>query len=293
MDANLHTKQSNILEGVAVSSKSQKRTNDEVSETAIETQTQIIDDFSQQQLELVELSNPYKNKKTSMSYTTNTAKKVTPTKPNVSVHVEDTTKISDKKKNSSDDARNSMVTLSYQSELRLCDISSSTEAQAKKWFPQAKSLFNEKMKASINTVSFQGLPKERNAAADVHKLEIDISQDDYCEHCLQTHEFCHKKVHMNYVIKKVFTVYQHRADMCASEHIMGTIRQAYNESRRVDVCTRFRFYDIKEEPMPGCVEELGKKLVSTVKELRGATRTNQDIKDGIVQYIRAKRFRRG
>ena len=288
MDTNLHMKQSNVLEGVAASSKSQKRTNDEVSETVIETQTQIIDDFSQQQLYPA-----YKNDNTSMSFTTNTAKKVTPTKPNVSVYVKDTTKFSDKKKNSSDDARNSIEDVSYQSELRLCDISTSTESKAKKWFPQAKSLFNDKMKASINTVSFQGLPKEKNAGADVHKLEIDLSQDDYCKHCLQTHAFCHKKVHTNYIVKKVFTVYQHRTDMGASEEIMGTIRQAYNESRRVDICTRFGFYDIKEEPMPGCVEEIGKKLVSTVKELRGAAKTNQDIKDGIVQYIRAKRFRRG
>ena len=89
------------------------------------------------------------------------------------------------------------------------------------------------------------------------------------------------------------SVYQNKANLFAPEHIMKTVTQAYNESRRVDVCTRFRFYDITEEPMPGCVEELGNVLVSTVKELRGITRNNQEMKDGIVQYIRAKRFKRG
>ena len=44
--------------------------------------------------------------------------------------------------------------------------------------------------------------------------------------------------------------------------------------------------------MPGCVEELGWNLVNTVQGLRGAAKTNQDVKEGIVQYIRAKRFRR-
>ena len=242
------------------------------------------------------ISNPYKNEISCNSYTA--AQKVTPKKHN-DVSVDEmstknvrTTKISDKTKNSSGDAIKFVQDESYHSELRICDVSTTTEAKAKNWFPKAKSLYNEKVKASINIVGFQGLSKETHACG-VNNIEIDLSEREYCKHCLRTHDFYHKAVHMNYIRKKVLTVYQNKANLFAPEHIMKTVTQSYNESRRVDVCTRFKFYDITEETMPGCVEELGKALVNTVNELRGITRNNQEMKDGIVQYVRAKRFRRG
>ena len=109
------------------------------------------------------------------------------------------------------------------------------------------------MKANIKTVSYHGLVKKRYAG-EAQNIEIYISQDDYCKHCLQTHEHCHKKVHADYIRNKIFSVFKDRVDMCGSEHIVGTIKQVYNESRKMDICACFRFYDTTEEKMPGCVE---------------------------------------
>ena len=147
------------------------------------------------------------------------------------------------------------------------------------------------MKANINTVSFDGI-KRVSYENEQQNLEIDISPDNYCQDCGQLHEHCHLKVHGNYIKKKIFTTYRDKSELCGTDHILSSIQEAYNESRRVDYCNRFRFYDATDENVPGCVQRLACKLVSNVQELRQASIINREIKNGIVQLIRAKRFRR-
>ena len=179
----------------------------------------------------------------------------------------------------------------YGENLRLSEITTQTKEKSKHWFPKAKEIFDNKVKANINTVSFDGI-KRVSYENEQQNLEIDISPDNYCQDCGQLHEHCHLKVHGNYIKKKIFTTYRDKSELCGTDHILSSIQEAYNESRRVDYCNRFRFYDATDENVPGCVQRLACKLVSNVQELRQASIINREIKNGIVQLIRAKRFRR-
>ena len=200
-------------------------------------------------------------------------------------------KISDKKRKSTFEHTELTDDSDIYSELRLSEISTQTTERSKAWFPTARAAFNEKARANINPVSFNGI-KRRQYQNESTKLEIEISPDTYCSGCKQLHEHCHLKVHSNYIRKKLFATYRDQSELYGKVHIMASVKDAYNECRRVDYCNRFRFYDTTEEDLPGCLERIGNQLVSTVQELRNACIINGEVKEGIVQLLRTKRFRR-
>ena len=199
--------------------------------------------------------------------------------------------IHSKKRNSYEDEETENKRL--RRNLRSSDASGLTHEQTKNWMPRARRIFNEKLRSSVNPVSFEGR-RESTRQRDSNELEVDMCEADYCPGCQQVHERCHLKVHAHYIQKKIFVMYKDTSSPLAggADSIMANIKTAYNESRRVDYCKRFRIYDAQEEELPTCLLPLANKVVTSVKEVAQACKINAEIRQGIVQMLRAKRFRR-
>ena len=170
----------------------------------------------------------------------------------------------------------------------------------KPWYEAAATQFQQNMRSSINPVSFEGrktLTSKWNSTADkngndITPLEVDIDPFLYCEHCKQLNTHCHKRCYKDYILKKLFFMYSNKTEQPTLEQIKAEVFIAYNERRKVMDHEKFGFYDGVDWELPKCIKDYCTEIAKLIKEVVVATRINNETREGNVQMLRAKRFRK-
>ena len=177
---------------------------------------------------------------------------------------------------------------------------SKKDKKKKPFYDAANEVFQTQMKRNMNPVSFVGKKEETTLdntvspklEGDQGPLEKPMDKKLNCAACKQLHDFCHRKVYSDYIKKKIFYDYKNKTNYPDSDEIQAKIKEAYNEKRRVDVHLHFNFYDGAVYPLLNCLYGYSWELVHMVNDLTECARINHDTKNGIVEFIRAKRHRK-
>ena len=170
---------------------------------------------------------------------------------------------------------------------------SKKDKKKKPFFNAANEEFQKQMRRNINPVSFIGKKEETALENTVSPklegeqvpLEKDMDKTLYCTACKQLHEYCHRRKYSDYIKKKIFFEYKNKTTNPEPDEIQAVIKEGYNEKRKVEVHSEFKFYDGAVYPLPNCLYGFSWELVHMVNELTGCTRINCNTKNGIVEFI--------
>lgn len=152
-------------------------------------------------------------------------------------------------------------------------------------------LYSKYVKGNTNNISIAGNKNITKASLE-DTIEIEMDHNLFCHGCKQIKEYCHDTKYSDYCMKKMVFMYRNYQKDYSEEEVKSNFTFAYNEIRRIDIYNRFKFYDGHMDNIPGCLECCLDEAQILVSNLKFTVDTNEATKKGIVEYLRAKRFRR-